>query len=60
MRERSARKSEAGSVNPEPEESRVIRKFVERLEAFRLACKQVEVGAEELEKFFREKIGEKA
>ncbi len=43
-------------MTAETEEQRVLKKFVEKLEAFRLACKQVEVGAEELEKFFREKM----
>lgn len=46
-------------MNPESEESRVLRKFVEKLEAFRLACKQVEVGAEDLEKFFRSQLNDK-
>jgi hypothetical protein len=40
----------------ESDETRVVRKFVEKLEAFRLACKQVEKGAEDLEAFFRKKI----
>ncbi len=40
----------------ESDEMRVVRKFVEKLEAFRLACKQVEKGAEDLEEFFRQKI----
>lgn len=47
-------------MNAETEEQRVARKFIEKLEAFRLACKQVEVGAEELEKFFRERVNGKA
>ncbi len=43
-------------MNVETEEQRVIRKFIEKLEAFRLACKQVENGAEELEKYFHGRI----
>lgn len=43
-------------MNAETDEQRVMRKFVEKLEAFRLACKQVELGAEELEKYFRDRM----
>lgn len=46
-------------MNQETEEQRAMKKFIEKLEAFRLACKQVEVGAEDLEKVFRERMNVK-
>lgn len=41
-------------MNGETEHGRQLRKMIERVAAFRLACKQFEVGAEEFEKFLNE------
>lgn len=49
-----------GESKPESEIARRLRKGIEKLEAFRLSCKQAEAGAEELEKFFREEIAHDA
>ena len=43
-------------MNGDSEQTRQLKKFMERVMAFRLACKQLEVGAEELEKFLQEQI----
>lgn len=40
----------------ETEHARQIRKMIERLEAFRLACKQATAGTEEYEKFLKEEL----
>ncbi len=40
----------------ETETVRVMRKLTEKLEAFRLACKQVEAAAGDIEKFVEEQI----
>lgn len=45
---------------PESETARRLRKGIEKLEAFRLSCKQSEAAAEDLEKFFREEIARDA
>ncbi len=41
-------------TDDESDHARRLRKMAEKLEMFRLACKRVEVAAEDLEKFCRQ------
>lgn len=43
-------------MNTETDQARQLRKFIERVGAFCLACKQLEVGAEEFERFLNEQL----